>query len=111
MSPRSSSRPRTANHDRAPAGYAQAGAAPARHAMFVSFFPRPVPVFFASAAIWTVLCVGLWYAAGADIGRALGFAIPEVAAAGEVGVQVFWSPAFLWFYCYYAVAVAAFMGF
>ena len=79
--------------------------------MFVSFFPRPVPTFFASAAIWTVLCVTLWYAAGADMGRALGFAIPQETAAGAVGVQVFWSPAFLWFYCYYAVAVGVFIGF
>jgi peptide/bleomycin uptake transporter len=54
-----------------------------------------------------VLCVTLWYAAGADMGRALGFAIPQETAAGAVGVQVFWSPAFLWFYCYYAVAVGA----
>jgi peptide/bleomycin uptake transporter len=79
--------------------------------MFVSFFPRPVPVFFASAVIWTVLCVALWYAAGTDLGRAVGFAIPQEATTGEVGVQVFWSPAFLWFYCYYAAAVAVFAGF
>src|SRR5690348_12513865 len=79
--------------------------------MFVSFFPRPVPFFFASAAIWTVLCVAFWYVAGADLGRALGFAIPQESIAGEVGVQVFWSPTFLWFYCYYAAAVVAFAGF
>jgi len=79
--------------------------------MFVSFFPRPVPFFFASATIWTVLCVAFWYAAGADLGRALGFAIPQESTAGEVGVQVFWSPTFLWFYCYYAAAVVAFTGF
>jgi len=79
--------------------------------MFVSFFPRPVPFFFASAAIWTVLCVAFWYAAGGDLGRALGFAIPQEMTAGEVGGQVFWSPTFLWFYCYYAAAVVAFTGF
>jgi peptide/bleomycin uptake transporter len=79
--------------------------------MFISYFPRPVPFFFASAVIWTVLCVALWYAAGADIGRTLGFDITQEATTGEVGVQVFWSPPFLWFYCYYAVAVAVFAGF
>jgi peptide/bleomycin uptake transporter len=78
--------------------------------MFVSFFPRPVP-FFVSAALWTVFCVALWYSLGGDIGRMLGFAIPTDETPGQVGVQVFWSPSFLWFYLYYGAAVAIFTGF
>jgi peptide/bleomycin uptake transporter len=78
--------------------------------MFVSFFPKPVP-FFVSAVLWTALCVAVWYTVGADIGRALGFAIPSEGASGQVGAQVFWSPAFLWFYVYYAAVVTIFAAF
>lgn len=78
--------------------------------MFVSFFPRPVP-FFVSTALWTIFCVIIWYSLGADIARMLGFAVPPAETPGQVGVQVFWSPTFLWFYLYYGAAVAIFAGF
>jgi peptide/bleomycin uptake transporter len=78
--------------------------------MFVSFFPKPVP-FFVSAALWTAFCVAVWYTVGAEIGRTLGFAIPHEGTSGQVGAQVFWSPAFLWFYVYYAAVVAIFATF
>lgn len=78
--------------------------------MFVSFFPRP-HLFFSSAFAWSVLAVLFWYFGGRDLGAVFGLPpLPE----GEVpvlGVQVFWSAPFLWFYIYFAVAVALFYTF
>jgi peptide/bleomycin uptake transporter len=74
--------------------------------MFVSFFPRP-QIFFISAALCGTLMVGLWYTFGPQLGTLLGFQLP--ASGGNlVGAFVFLSPPFLWFYLYYAVAVALF---
>ena len=67
--------------------------------------------FSSSAALWTIFCVIIWYSLGADIARMLGFAVPPAETPGQVGVQVFWSPNFLWFYLYYGAAVAIFAGF
>ncbi|WP_062016438.1 peptide antibiotic transporter SbmA [Aureimonas sp. AU4] len=72
--------------------------------MFVSFFPRP-RAFFLSVAGWTLVCVALWYGFGRGLGVNLGFTPP---AEGEVGIQTFWSGSFLWFYLYFALAVAIF---
>jgi peptide/bleomycin uptake transporter len=72
--------------------------------MFVSFFPRP-RAFFLSVVGWTLLCVALWYGFARGLGGDLGFAPP---AEGEIGIQTFWSGSFLWFYAYFAVAVALF---
>jgi peptide/bleomycin uptake transporter len=78
--------------------------------MFVSFFPNPRP-FFWSVAIWTILVIAFWYVAGRDLGAALGFPNPPADAPPIIGVSVFWSPPFLWFYIYYAVAVGLFAAF
>src|SRR5947209_771353 len=82
--------------------------------MYVSFFPQP-KVFFLSAIAWTALVMAFWY-----------FGIPPIvppASAGPtwfgwveagkpiIGVQVFWSLPFLWFYAYWAAATAIFAGF
>ncbi|MDP9138065.1 MAG: peptide antibiotic transporter SbmA [Pseudomonadota bacterium] len=78
--------------------------------MFVSFFPNPKP-FFWSAALWTILAVLFWYAAGEETGRALGM-LPEAAAPVDgAKVSVFVSPGFLWFYVYYALVVGLFAAF
>ncbi len=78
--------------------------------MFVSFFPNPRP-FFWSAVLWTLVVVIFWYAVGDELGASLGF--PPVAADAPpiVGVAVFWSPPFIWFYIYYVIAVAMFAAF
>lgn len=73
--------------------------------MFVSFFPRP-KLFFWSVAVWSALCIGLWYAGGAGLGAQFGLAAGDVGEAGSV--TVFWSPAFLWFYIYFAIATLLF---
>jgi len=79
--------------------------------MFVSFFPAP-RLFFGSVVLWIAITVAVWYLGADSLGE--WFGLGEVAAeegARVVGVEVFWSPPFLWFYIYYAVAVAIFAAF
>jgi peptide/bleomycin uptake transporter len=78
--------------------------------MFISFFPRP-RLFFWSAILWTALAVGLWHVGGRAFGAHLGLPPPAPGAQPPVGVAVFWSPSFLWFYLYYAAAVGLFAAF
>ena len=78
--------------------------------MFASFFPNP-RLFFWSALIWTFVVVIFWYAAGGELGASLGFPLPPADAPAIIGISVFWSPPFVWFYIYYAVAVALFAAF
>ena len=75
--------------------------------MFVSFFPRP-RLFFLSVAGWTAITMALWYLGANKVPDLLGWMEP---AERIVGVQVFWSLPFLWFYLYWAVATAIFAGF
>jgi peptide/bleomycin uptake transporter len=60
-------------------------------------------MFFWSAAIWSLVCIIGWYAGGEALGNRFGFAIPE-GSEQIVGVGIFWSPDFLWFYIYFAAA-------
>jgi peptide/bleomycin uptake transporter len=78
--------------------------------MLQSFFPRP-PWFFISALIWSVVAVTLWYMYGDAMGGALGFQLPAEDAAPVIGLGHFVTTDFIWFYCYYTVAVALFYGF
>jgi len=78
--------------------------------MFVSFFPRP-QLFFPTAVLWALAAVLFWYAGGREMGAQLGFNLPAPDALPIIGVRVFWSPAFLWFYLYYAVVAVVFCGF
>ncbi len=78
--------------------------------MFHSFFPKP-KLFFTSALVWSLLMIGLWYAGAKDWGSSLGIpSLPE-GQAPIIGVSVFWSPPFLWFYLFYIVAVGLFAAF
>jgi peptide/bleomycin uptake transporter len=77
--------------------------------VFVSFFPNPPRLFFWSAVLWAALCIAGWYAGGAALGPALGFAAPADGRL-PIGVSRFWAGPFLWFYVYYGAAVAAFAG-
>ena len=78
--------------------------------MFVSFFPQP-KLFFLSAMAWTAVAVAAWYVFGTDAGA--WFGLPPLAedAPPIIGVSIFWSPAFLWFYVYFAIVVAIFVTF
>lgn len=78
--------------------------------MFKSFFPNP-RLFFLSAAIWSVIAVAGWYLFFRDIGAVFGMAPVPAEAEPPVGVSMFWSPAFLWFYLYYIAVVGLFSGF
>ncbi|KQS99199.1 MULTISPECIES: peptide antibiotic transporter SbmA [unclassified Rhizobium] len=78
--------------------------------MFISFFPSP-RLFFLSALLWALVAVVVWYVGGEQFGALIG--LPPLAPGQEpvVGVSVFWSPSFLWFYIYYAVMVGLFSAF
>ncbi|MBX3529129.1 MAG: peptide antibiotic transporter SbmA [Rhizobiaceae bacterium] len=78
--------------------------------MFVSFFPRP-KLFFTSAVVWSVIAVALWYLGASEWGNAIGLPSAAPDAPPIIGIPVFWSPPFLWFYLYYAVCVAIFYAF
>lgn len=75
--------------------------------MFVSFFPKP-KLFFISAAVWALFGVLFWFYAGRDLGAVFG--MPPLAPGEKppLGLPVFWSAPFAWFYIYFAVMLAAF---
>ncbi len=75
--------------------------------MFVSFFPKPKP-FFLSAALWTAVAVALWYGGGDRAETAFGLPLRPADAEPVIGVSVFWSEPFLWFYGYFALFVGLF---
>jgi peptide/bleomycin uptake transporter len=75
--------------------------------VFVSFFPRP-RLFLVSVIIWTLLAVALWFLGAKDWGGFIGLPQPTANQAPIIGVSIFWSPAFLWFYLYYLAAVGLF---
>lgn len=78
--------------------------------MFRSFFPSP-RFFFPSAVIWSLLAIFGWYAGGMDYGGYLGLPVEAPGAEPVIGVGVFVTPPFLWFYVYYTVAVLLFAAF
>jgi len=77
--------------------------------MFVSFFPRPT-IFFSTAVLWALAAVLAWYFGGRELGAQFGFELPTSDAPPIIGVSVFLSPAFLWFYLYYGVVALVFCG-
>ena len=78
--------------------------------MFESFFPRP-RAFFISAAAWTLAAVLFWFFFARHWGGLVGLPNPPGDAPPIIGVQVFWSGPFLWFYLYYAFVVGLFAAF
>jgi len=78
--------------------------------VFVSFFPQP-KVFFLSAAGWSLLLILAWFFGGAELGAVFGLPPAAPDAPPIIGVSVFWSTPFLWFYIYFFFAVAAFAAF
>ena len=82
--------------------------------MFVSFFPQP-RLFFISAAVWTAIAMAIWYFGippiippASTVPAWLGWVEPEKPI---IGVDVFWSLPFLWFYAYWIIATATFTAF
>ncbi|ASY63900.1 Bacteroid development protein BacA [Sinorhizobium sojae CCBAU 05684] len=78
--------------------------------MFESFFPKP-KLFFISAVIWSLVAILGWYSAGRDLGAVFGLPPLPEGVEPVIGVSVFWSAPFLWFYIYYLAVVALFAGF
>ena len=78
--------------------------------MFVSFFPQP-KLFFSSAVVWSLLAVLFWFYTGEHLGSVVGLPPAAPDAPPIIGVSVFWSAPFLWFYIYFAAVVAFFYAF
>ncbi|MGM4981801.1 MULTISPECIES: peptide antibiotic transporter SbmA [Rhizobium] len=75
--------------------------------MFLSFFPKPKP-FFISAAVWSLVAIFLWYFGGEKAGAYIGLSPLADGQDAPVGVSVFWTAPFIWFYIYYVAAVGLF---
>ncbi len=78
--------------------------------MLVSFFPQP-RLFFLSAAGWSLVLVLAWFFGGAELGALVGLPPEAADAAPIIGISVFWSKPFIWFYVYFAFGVAVFYAF
>lgn len=78
--------------------------------MFISFFPKP-KLFFISAALWSLLLVLGWFAGGEQLGAAFGLPPAMPGTPPIIGISVFWSAPFLWFYIYYTAGVLVFYAF
>lgn len=78
--------------------------------MFVSFFPQP-KLFFISAALWSAVMVAVWFLGGDQLGALTGLPPLAADAAPIIGVSVFWSPPFIWFYIYFTLGVLLFYAF
>lgn len=74
--------------------------------MFHSFFPRP-KLFFASAVIFTFVCVLAWYFIVQDLGNSLGYVHPETE---PFDLSFFALPSNLFFYAYFLSCMVAFGG-
>jgi peptide/bleomycin uptake transporter len=75
--------------------------------MFKSFFPNPRP-FFWSALAWSLITVLVWFFGAKDWGQFIGLPNPPADAPPIIGVSVFWSKPFIWFYIYFALITAIF---
>jgi peptide/bleomycin uptake transporter len=75
--------------------------------MFVSFFPKPKP-FFLSAAAWALFGVLFWFFVGRNLGASFGMGPAPADAPPILGVPIFWSGPFIWFYIYFFAMLAAF---
>ncbi|WP_274629871.1 peptide antibiotic transporter SbmA [Arvimicrobium flavum] len=75
--------------------------------MFVSFFPKP-KLFFISAAAWSLFAVLFWFFGGEQLGAMFGMPPAPAGQPPVLGVPVFATAPFIWFYIYYAFFVGAF---
>jgi peptide/bleomycin uptake transporter len=78
--------------------------------VFLSFFPQP-KLFFTSAAVWSLAAVLFWFFGGAQIGAYFGLPPAPADAPPILGIPIFWSGPFLWFYIYFAAIALAFYAF
>ena len=78
--------------------------------MFVSFFPSP-RAFFWSAILWALAAVLFWFFFARNFGANIGLPNPAETDPPIIGVSVFWSKPFIWFFIYYAAVVGIFAAF
>jgi peptide/bleomycin uptake transporter len=78
--------------------------------MFVSFFPSP-RAFFTSAIVWALAAVLFWFFVAKESGGLIGLPNPAEGTPPIIGVQVFWSKPFIWFYIYYTLITIIFAAF
>jgi peptide/bleomycin uptake transporter len=78
--------------------------------LFVSFFPKP-KLFFVSAAAWSLAGVLFWFFGGEQLGAAFGLPPAPAGAPPVLGIPVFWTKPFIWFYIYFGFLVGAFYAF
>ncbi len=78
--------------------------------MFISFFPRP-KLFFASAAIWSLVLVLLWFFGGQQAGALFGMPPAAPDAPLVMGLAAFVTPDYLWFYLYFFAGIFLFYAF
>ena len=78
--------------------------------MFKSFFPSP-RLFFWSAALWGLVAVLFWFFVARTSSGTIGLPNPAEGTPPIIGVQVFWSAPFIWFYLYFVVVVGLFAAF
>ncbi|MET3649798.1 peptide antibiotic transporter SbmA [Phyllobacterium ifriqiyense] len=78
--------------------------------MFVSFFPKP-KLFFTLAILWALAAIFFWYFGGEQLGAYFGLPPAAPDAPPIVGIGLFVSPPFLWFYIYYTVFTLVFYAF
>ncbi|MFM2281717.1 MAG: undecaprenol kinase protein, partial [Pseudomonadota bacterium] len=77
--------------------------------MFKSFFPKP-KMFFSSAAIWSGICLALWYGFWRDFGATFGMG-PIEEFQKPIGLGFFVTNDALWFYGYFLAVTALFCAF
>ncbi|WP_105384218.1 peptide antibiotic transporter SbmA [Neorhizobium alkalisoli] len=75
--------------------------------MFHSFFPRP-KLFFTSAAIWSLVCILVWYTVGPQMGAAVGLPPLPDGERPPIGLAFFLTPENIWFYIYFTIFVLIF---
>jgi peptide/bleomycin uptake transporter len=76
--------------------------------LFKSFFPNP-KLFFPSAVLWSIACLGLWIGLGANgWGAAIG--LPPLGPSEQlpIGAARYWSASFIWLYIYFFFCVVIF---
>lgn len=77
--------------------------------MFTSFFPRP-GLFFSSAALWSLVAILFWFAAGSELIFHLSAFADYANKPLPDNAWRFVQPSQLWFYGYFFIAVMLFAG-
>ena len=78
--------------------------------MFVSFFPQP-KLFFSSAVLWSLAGILFWFFGGEQLGAMFGLPPAPSGQPPVLGIPIFWTRPFIWFYIYFGFMVAAFYAF